>query len=581
MSTHKHIDRICLAVVIGSLLLTVLLMNGKTLGIQPLAGEEMDGPFTVDDLDGEWDPSRATQIHLTGGGGTVKGNGAYIADGNVHIVYAGSYVLSGELTDGSVVINADGDDQIRLLLDGVSLHCEDHAAIRVEQAGKVFLTLAEGTENRISGGETYADSAIRSGVDGAIYSRDDLTINGTGSLSVTAAYRHGIVCNDTLVITGGIIDISASQDGIHANDGVYVANAAITVSAGDDGITVSNDESTDELYVASGAITVTDCYEGLEATVVTIDGGTIDITPTDDGINAQKRIEINGGDIRIVNPDGRDADGLDSNGDITINGGTILISVSANGGSCAIDYGRENNGVCQINGGTVIACGGSQMLEEIDASSQQAFAMRTTSGQEGAQLTLRAEDGTELVSEQIPCSFTALVLSVPGLEQGDTCTLIIDDDAEEITMDCASISSGGGGMFGGMGGHGMFGGLQNGQNMDGDLPERPEGAGVPNQDDFPGQESDEAFKPEKFGQKGHMPFNGMPDLQGRPDRELPPGMEDPDGFPMEMQHGMRGEQQTEMSRDASGTLNGTTLALIGLSALALLAGLLVAVKFKD
>lgn len=111
-------------------------------------------------------------------------------------------MISGELSDGNLVIEADRDDKIWLLLDGAAIHCEDDAAIRVEQAGKVFLTLADGTENSITSGAEYDGDVVSSGVDGAIYSRDDLTINGNGTLSVTAGYRHGIVCNDDLVITG-------------------------------------------------------------------------------------------------------------------------------------------------------------------------------------------------------------------------------------------------------------------------------------------------------------------------------------------------------------------------------------------
>ena len=452
MSTSKHIDSICFLASLLAIALTLLFMNGEALGISVMNGEA-DGVFAAIDLDADWDTSRATSIVLTGDGGTVTGNGAYIADGNVHIAYAGSYILSGELTDGSVIIDADGDDTVRLLLDGVSLHRSDSAALLIEQADKVILTLGRGTENSISGGETYSDEV--SGIDGVIYSCDDLTINGSGALTVTAAYRHGIVCNDTLDITGGTLTVTAVQDGIHANDGVYFATADLAVSAGDDGVTVSNDDATDCFYMESGSITVTDCYEGIEATTVTIAGGTISITPSDDGINAAECIEISGGDIRIVNENGRDADGLDSNGDILISGGRLFISVSDSGGSCAIDYGSENGGTCAVNGGTVVACGSGTMLEAISADSAQAFLTQRVSGAAGANLTLSSADGVEILSETVPCAFSAVTLSSPELTLGDTCTLSVNGAETALTVDNSSVSA-----FGGMGmggGHGMFG----------------------------------------------------------------------------------------------------------------------------
>lgn len=186
-------------------------MSGEALGITVVTDEDAgDGLFTSNDLSGDWDSSNVTQIVLNDDDGSISGNGVYIYNGDVYIVYAGKYVISGELTDGSVIISADGDDKIWLLLDGVSLSCEDNAAIIVEQAAKVFLTLADGKENTVCCGTEYAEDAVSAEIDGAIYSRDDLTINGRGSLTVTAGYKHGIVCNDDLVITGGNINITAA-----------------------------------------------------------------------------------------------------------------------------------------------------------------------------------------------------------------------------------------------------------------------------------------------------------------------------------------------------------------------------------
>ena len=568
MGTHRHIDLVCVLATLAALVITVLFMNGEALGITALAdGDADDGQFTANDLNADWDRTGATEIALTGDGGSVKGNGAYIYDGDVHIVYAGRYILSGELTGGSVIIDADGDDKIWLLLDGVSLHCDDSAALIVEQAKKVFLTLADGTENVISSGGEYTADAVSSGIDGAIYSRDDLTINGQGSLRVTAEYRHGIVCNDDFVLTGGSVDITAAQDGIHANDSARFADMDLTIHAGDDGITVSNDDATAYVYVQSGAITIPACYEGIEAIEITIAGGTVYIRPTDDGINANSRdgsgaIHITGGDITIINETGRDADGLDSNGSIYITGGNTFISVNGSGGSCAIDYGTENGGVCLVSGGTVIAAGGSAMAEGFDPSSEQCFIMYNTSNTApGTVVSLTNSEGTVLLSETIPCSFSSVVISTPELQMGETCTISIGGAEDEITVDNTSLSGGFG--MGGMG----FG--RGGRDFDGDRMgfDREEGDFGAGGKDF--GRGDGGFAPggEMAGKMPSTDGQPMPDMAGQPPEQ--------GTFP-----GFGGRDFGDSTQTEQPTVSGNDVILLGVSALVLLLGLLFAFLFK-
>ena len=591
MSTSKHIDAVCAVVLLCTLLVTALFMNGEALGVAVVKdGDAGDGPFTANDRNGDWDAAGAAQITLTGDSASVKGDGAYVSGGDVHIIYAGKYVISGGLTNGSVIIDADSNDKIWLLLNGVSIHCDGGAAIWVEQAGKVFLTLADGTENVISTGADYTAEAVSGGIDGAIYSRDDLTINGSGSLRVTAAYRHGIVCNDDLVIAGGDIEITAQQDGVHANDSVRFADADMTVNAGDDGITVSNDDETAYIYVESGHIRIPSCYEGLEAVSVTIAGGVIDIRPMDDGINANGRgggsmLRITGGDITIVNETGRDADGLDSNGSICISGGNIFISVNGSGGSAAIDCGTENGGVCEISGGRVVAAGGSAMAEGFDSSSEQNFIMYTTPAADpGTAVTLENEEGNTLVSEVIPCSFSSVVISTPELRLGETCTISVGGRSEQITVDNTSGSGGFamGGMLGGRGGKmdqpvgGWSGGdrRETGDDKRRDMPGQPGGNTQP-----PGIPE----LPDEDAERGEMPQ--MP-ADGFPDGELPQATDD--GFTRGGRRGgdpftQRGQDQTRAQDGAAveaSAVSPEALIMVGVSVLFLLAGLLIALKVR-
>jgi len=620
MSTHNTLDKICVAIVICSLVLTVLFMNGEALGITKIVDEDAEqnsdsAYFTTNDQNGSWDTTGAAVVTLTGDGASVSGNGAYVYDGNVVIAEAGRYVFSGNLEDGSIIVDAHDSSKVWILLDGVEINCSDDACIQVDQADKVFLTLAEGSQNILTSGSAYSDTALSDGTDGAIFAHDDLTINGSGSLAVTAQYSHGISANDDLVITGGTITISAVEDAIHVNDSIRIKDAAITVTAGDDGLLTSNEVENGYLYIESGTLDVTasgdgihttgditvaggetnisagddgihsdasvfvqsgtilisDCYEGIEALIIDVSGGDVSINCEDDGFNAnggsgdmfggggqmggghndgtsghggmhggetddgttgerptppemggegmsgemptppdmggegmsgkmpappdmsgesmssgmpadpetdtasgstqssadtedvETYISISGGNIRIVNEVGQDADGLDSNGDIKISGGTIYISLLGTGSNCAVDYASESGGVAEITGGTIIACGASSMAEGFDSTSTQASILYNTStvAEAGTTLTVADADGSVLLSWEVPCSFSSALISCPEMKVGGTYTVSAGGTSEEVTLESVSTTYGEaqGGMPGGdMGQSGMPGG---------------------------------------------------------------------------------------------------------------------------
>lgn len=517
MSTSKHIDKICMGIILFSLLVTVWFMNGKAFGVSVISGEESNGGFfTENDQDGTWDTKNATKIVLSDDGSAINGTGAYVYGNDIHIIGAGEYVISGGLTNGKILVETERDDKIWLMFDGVSIHCEEDAAIRIEQAGKVFLTLRDGTENSVSSGAAYSEDAVSANVDGTIYSRDDLTINGSGSLNVTAEYQHGIVCNDDFIVTGGVIAVDAAQDGIHANESVRIKDADFTLSAADDGITVSNDDETAYFYMESGNIRIPSCYEGIEAVQVTIAGGTIDIVSSDDGINASgnsgnSAINISGGEVTIKNENGRDADGLDSNKDIFISGGKLLVSVGGSGGNNAIDYGSENGGVCKISGGTVLACGSNGMAEGFDSDSTQGFLMYSASAEAGTTVKIKDADGKELLCESVPCSFSSILASTPEMEIGSACTIAVGEQEEEITIDQSSNSGGFGWnpRKGGVMGQGQENRPEMGDAQPPELPGEADGDGAqpaapPDSENFGGQ-PDGSMKMPGGRNRGDMP----------------------------------------------------------------------------
>lgn len=440
MSSSKYIDKICIIVTVLALVFTALFMSG-CLPIEAMAGADgTDDYFSYYDLNDEYDASSCTKITLSDDETAISGNGAYVSDGDVYITLGGNYILSGELSDGSVIVNAPENAKVRLLLNGVQINCSDTAALYVEQSDKTVVTAADGTENTISSG---ADFDENSKIDGAVYSKSDLSLNGGGTLNVNAEYKHALVCNDDLVITSLTLNATAPQDTVHANDSVRIKEANINLTAGDDGITVSNDDSTDYLYIASGNIMINECYEGLEAGDITIDGGKITVNCEDDGLNSVSLMTVNDGDISVINTNGNDADGFDSNGSLVINGGTVYISLKNSASNSVFDYGNENGGEFVINGGTIVAAGGSGMAESVSDTSLQASVMYYPSENinGSSTVTLSDADGNVLLSQEVEQSFSEVTISTPELEVGETYNVSVGENSEEITLDCVNYAN--------------------------------------------------------------------------------------------------------------------------------------------
>ena len=263
---------------------------------------------------------------------------------DVTISKGGTFIITGETSDGSITVDA-GDEEVQLVLRDVSLTCSDSAAITVLSSGGVSVIL-EGNNYLANGGQFVNDS--EEAIDAVVYSKDDLTVSGEGSLEISSPAGHGIVCKDEMAIAGGTYVIEALEDGINTNDALLITDGIFEINAGDDAV------HTDGIISITGGTFDITAAEGLEGTEIVIDGGEITIAATDDGINAAQKtdnvavyVEINGGNITITMGQG-DTDGIDSNGDITITGGTIDIT-----GMSAIDY----DGTATFTGGSLIING--------------------------------------------------------------------------------------------------------------------------------------------------------------------------------------------------------------------------------
>ncbi len=338
-------------------------------------------PITIEYDPEDLDTSSAasTTITLSGDAIAVEGAGAVVNDSSVTITAAGTYDISGTLDNGQIIVETADKDPVVLILNGVDITYATSAPIYVSNAEKVIITLAQGTDNIITDGATYtfadptATGAALDEPNAALFSHDDLTINGSGSLTVNANYNNGIASKDDLKITGGIITVNAVNDGIKGRDSIAVKDANITITAGGDGMQSNNDEDVQKGYVAieSGKINITAALDGIQAeTSLLVSGGEINITtgggsgnsstagggmwggrgmegnpnkPTESakGLKAGVDVTILAGTITINSAD----DAIHSNGSMTISDGTLLLASG--------DDGVHADATLVINGGTI------------------------------------------------------------------------------------------------------------------------------------------------------------------------------------------------------------------------------------
>ncbi len=332
----------------------------------------LDLEYSKRDMDASYDAASATKVALADGGCSVEGAGA-AADGTVvTISEEGTYVLGGSLSDGHVVVDAPDTAKVQVVFDGVDVTCSNGPAFYVKSADKCFVTLADGSENALADGATYAADAEDEPY-GALFSKDDLTINGTGSLTVEGAYENGIVSKDDLVVTGGTINVNAVADGLRGKDCVKIADGTITVTAGGDGIKSNNDSDATRGFVSidGGTITVNAGDKGVKAEFYArIAGGKLDIVSADDAVHSNLEVLVAGGEMTINAGD----DGIHGETRLVVDDGVIDIQscvegleaqeVIVNGGDIAVEASDDalNAAVADLTSGdeTAAAAGTAQ-----------------------------------------------------------------------------------------------------------------------------------------------------------------------------------------------------------------------------
>ncbi len=262
--------------------------------------------FTDRDLSSDFSAEKAVYTTLSDDGVMCDSNAVLVDGSNIEIKSEGVFVFNGSLSDGSIIIEAAKQDKVQLVLNGVSIHSETGAPIYIKQADKVFVTLAEGSENILSNGGVFEADADTS-VDAVIFSKDDLTVNGLGNLTIDSPAAHGIVSKDDLTVCGGNITVFAASHGLSGKDSIGITDTALNIESGKDGIHAENkdDAALGSLYIENGMYVIRsegDCISA--ATDLQIAGGSFDLISGGGSENAEKREEESFGAGGMMPPGG-------------------------------------------------------------------------------------------------------------------------------------------------------------------------------------------------------------------------------------------------------------------------------------
>lgn len=370
---------------------------------------EIDTSNMFSDRDKEvgYEESESVAISLADDSSVCESDAVVITENTVTIKEEGTYILSGSLSNGMVIVEAEDTDKIQIILNGVSISNSQSAALYVRSADKIFVTTASGTENILENNGTYV-AIDENNIDSAVFSKSDLTLNGEGTLTVTAQEGHGIVSKDDLVLTSGTYVITSASHGISGKDSVRIANGSYTIVSEKDGIHAENteDSSLGFVYLAGGSFSITSQQDGISASSwLQAEDGTYEIlsgegsarvqnqssgedkpmqrtfqeeaeenTTSIKGIKAVTQLVLNGGTYNIDAED----DALHSNGNLAVKNGTYALSSG--------DDGIHADSNASISGGGIDIIKSYEGIEglSIDITGGEIFVLATDDGMNAA-----------------------------------------------------------------------------------------------------------------------------------------------------------------------------------------------------
>lgn len=601
--------------------------------------QSKNGDQAFEDTEAEGNGSAVgAETVITGKGDSVSvtGTGAAVDQRVVTITTAGTYRLSGEITDGQIAVNAGKEDEVRLILDGFTISNASSSAVYGIKSGSITITTEEGTDNYITDGTGYQyEEEDADEPDAAVFSKDDIILEGSGTLTVTGNYGCGIRSKDDLTVKSGTYVIDAVQDAMKGKDSVEIEGGTFTLNAGEDGIQASNDEEEDkgcvkisdgtfsitaaakgikaetllevsggtididseddavhcngdvnitggtftiatgddgihadnQVVIDDGTITIIESYEGIEGLTIDINGGVIDVTSEDDGLNAAggndgsgndssgndgsgndgsgnlesgmegrpggpggafgstegAYIKITGGEIKVS----ASGDGIDSNGDFYMEGGNVIVEGPTDNGNGTLDY----DGTGTISGGTFMGTGSFGMLQSFSSDSTQNVIVVSFAGTKtaGTEWTLTSGDETVILSGNPDKEYSSLIISSPELKDGETYQLAAGEESMEITVSGIITQSGTrSGMEGGPG-SGIDDFKNNGPRNRGSGDKAPEKGGESGITDNPqqggGMRGNRGADGSGGGESGEEPRPGTPQSDGEQREGVEPAQE--------------------------------------------------------
>ncbi|MGV3765141.1 MAG: carbohydrate-binding domain-containing protein [Chitinophagaceae bacterium] len=383
----------------------------------------LPGSNVEEDDDYTLNSSGATVITLNQTAISISGTGATASGTTATITEAGTYRVTGTLSSGQLLVDAAASDKVKIMLDGASITGSGDAPFRVKSASKTILYLMPGTNSSLTDASGNASEAV-------LYSASNLSVFGTGTLSLNAKEDAGIDAEGGIILKEGTFLITSEGSAIKSSDNVTVDGGTYTLTAGNDGL-----HADAALNINGGNINITKSEEGLEGEVITITGGTVRLVSTDDGLNGSSDTDatcylyMKGGYL-YINAGG---DGVDVNGSIEMSDGTIIVDGPTSNADGPIDY----DNTFKMTGGYLLAVGSSGMAQQPGAASTQPSVLVTfgSSLQAGTLVNISSGTGANVLTYAPAKTYQSVMLSSPLLVTGTSYSVYTGGTATGTLLD--------------------------------------------------------------------------------------------------------------------------------------------------
>lgn len=418
--------------------------------------------FADDDYDAMVDEKNSTILNLSDIS-KIKGENVSVSGNVITISAGGTYILTGKLDDGQIVVNAKSNDKVKLVLKGVDLSSSKGSPILVENAKKTIITLASDTNNKL---ELKGEYNKEDNKDSVIFSKSDLSFNGTGILNLFSPYGRGIVSQDKVVFVDGKYAMDTAGNTVSANNSVAIADGKYDIKSGEKGtgLKASGDGNKGRVYIANGNFKISAGKDGINSnSKVTINNGNINIKSGDNGIESEN-IDIRGGNTQVVSKDDgifasskkdtepdslhiqisggkvsvySEKNGLNSKGDIFVTGGETIVESSNNSENSVLNY----EGSAKISGGTFVGAGNSSTVKSFGDSSTQGSMLMKFDKKTKENLKVLDESGKTLTEYKPKSEYQTVIVSTKGIKENNKYTLVAGNQTLDVFLDKINYKS--------------------------------------------------------------------------------------------------------------------------------------------